>query len=47
MLSEIREKQVSYDFTHRRTLRDKADEHKGRGTKITKTGRGTKQKRLL
>ena len=29
-----------------RTLRDKTDEHKGRETKI-KTGRGTKQKRLL
>ena len=29
-----------------RALRDKTDEHKGRETKITKTGRGTKQKRL-
>ena len=33
MLSEIREKQKSYDFTHM-TLRDKTDEHKGRETKI-------------
>ena len=31
-----------------RTLRDKTDEHKGRETKNnTKTGRGTKQKRLI
>ena len=29
-----------------RTLRDKTDEYKGRETKI-KTGRGTKQKRLI
>ncbi|WP_229734726.1 DUF1725 domain-containing protein, partial [Cellulomonas carbonis] len=34
MLSEIRERQISYDFTHMRTLRDKTDEHKGRETKI-------------
>ena len=34
MLSEIRERQKSYDFTHMRTLRDKTDEHKGRETKI-------------
>ena len=34
MLSEIRERQISYDFTHIRTLRDKTDEHKGRETKI-------------
>ena len=33
MLSEIRERQKSYDFTHMRTLRDKTDEHKGRETK--------------
>ena len=33
MLSEIRERQISYDFTHVRTLRDKTDEHKGRETK--------------
>ena len=38
-------RQISYDFTHMRTLRDKTDEHKGRETKI-KTGRGTKHKRL-
>ena len=30
-----------------RTLRDKTDEHKGRETKIIKTGSGTKQKRLI
>ena len=34
MLSEIRERQVSYDFTHMRTLRDKTDEHKGKEAKI-------------
>ena len=34
MLSDIRERQTSYDFTHMRTLRDKTDEHKGRETKI-------------
>ena len=34
MLSEIRERQTSYDFTHMRTLRDKTDEPKGRETKI-------------
>ena len=32
MLSEIRERQISYDFTDMRTLRDKTDEHKGRET---------------
>ena len=32
-LSEIRERQKSYDFTHMKTLRDKTDEHKGRETK--------------
>ena len=42
----VRERQKSYDFTHMRTLRNKTDEHKGRETKI-KTGRGTKQKRLI
>ena len=30
-----------------RSLRDKTDERKGRETKIRKTGRGTKQKRLI
>ena len=38
MLSEInqsRERQVSYDFTHMRTLRYKTDEHKGREAKTT------------
>ena len=34
MLSGIRERQISYDFTHMRTLRYKTDEHKGRETKI-------------
>ena len=34
MLSEIRERQISYDFTPMRTLRNKTDEHKGRETKI-------------
>ena len=34
MLSEIREGQKSYDFTHIWTLRDKTDEHKRRETKI-------------
>ena len=33
MLSEIRERQKSYDFTYMKTLRDKTDEHKGRETK--------------
>ena len=33
-LSEIKERQKSYDFTHMRILRDKTDEHKGRETKI-------------
>ena len=30
MLSEIRERQISHDFTHMRTLRYETDEHKGR-----------------
>ena len=34
MLSEIRERQKSKDFTHMRILRDKTNEHKGRETKI-------------
>ena len=34
MLSKIRERQISYDFTHMRTLRHRTDEHKGRETKI-------------
>ena len=34
MLSEIRERQKSYDFTHMRTIRHKTDEHKRRETKI-------------
>ena len=32
-LSKIRERQISNDITHIRTLRDKTDEHKGRETK--------------
>ena len=28
MLSEVRERQKSCDFTHMRTLRDKTDEHR-------------------
>ena len=31
----VRERQISYDFTHMMTLREKTDEHKGRETKIT------------
>ena len=34
MLSEIRERQVSYNFTQMRTLRHRTDEHKGREAKI-------------
>ena len=34
MLSEIRERQISYDFTHMRTSRHRTDEHKGREAKI-------------
>ena len=30
----VRERKISYDFTHMRTLRDKTGEHKGRETKI-------------
>ena len=33
MLSEVRERQISYDFTHMRTLRYKTDEHNGREAK--------------
>ena len=33
MLSEIRERQIPYDFTHE-TLRHRTDEHKGREAKI-------------
>ena len=42
MLSEIRERQKSYDFTHMRTSSDKTDEHKGRETKIIKNREGDK-----
>ena len=34
ILSEIRERQISYDFTHMRTLRHRTDEHKGKEAKI-------------
>ena len=34
MLSRIRERQISYDYTHMRTLRHRTDEHKGRKAKI-------------
>ena len=34
ILSEIRERQISYDFTHMTTLRYKTDEHKGREAKM-------------
>ena len=34
MLSKIRERHISYDFTHTRTLRHRIDEHKGREAKI-------------
>ena len=34
MWSEIRERQVSYDFTHMGTLRHRTDEHKEREAKI-------------
>ena len=30
----VRERNISYDFTHMRTLRDKTDEYKERETKI-------------
>ena len=30
MLSKIRERQISYGFTHMKTLRHRTDEHKGR-----------------
>ena len=39
----VRERQISHDFAHIRTLRYKTDEHKGREAKNSiKTGRGTK-----
>ena len=45
MLSEIRERQKSYDFTHMRTSRDKTDEHKGRETKIIQKQGGGQNRR--
>ena len=48
MLSEISQRQKSYDFTHMRTLRHKTDEHKGmEAKKYIKTERKTNHKRLL
>ena len=46
MLSQIRERQISYDFTHMRTLRHRTGEHKGSKNNI-KTGSGTKHKRQI
>ena len=34
MLSEIRERQISYNFIHMRNLRYKTDERKGREAKL-------------
>ena len=42
----VRERQISYDFTHMTTLRHRTDEHKESKNNI-KTGRGTTHKRLL
>ena len=33
MLSEIRERQITYDFSHMSTLRHRTDEHNGREAK--------------
>ena len=41
----VRERQISYDFTHMRTLRDKTDEHKGRETKIIEKRGGGQNRR--
>ena len=38
----VRERQITYDFTHMRTLRDKTDEHKGREEKEYKNREGDK-----
>ena len=43
----VRERQISYDFTQMRTLRDKTDEHKRRETKMSSSGKGTKHRRLI
>ena len=44
----VKERRISYVFTHMRNLRYKTDEHReGKKKKPIKTGRGTKQKRLL
>ena len=34
MLSEIRERQIAYNFIYMRTLRHRTDGHKGRETKM-------------
>ena len=45
----IRERQPSYDLTHRWNLRNKTEEHRGREGKLnkTKSERETKHKRPL
>ena len=45
VLSEIRVREKSYDFTPMRTLRDKTDEHKGRETKIIQKQGGGQNRR--
>ena len=45
MLSEIRERQIPYDFTNMRTLRDRIDEHKRRETKIIQKQGGGQNRR--
>ena len=41
----VRERQISYDFAHMRTLRDKTDEHKGREAKIIQKQEGGQNRR--
>ena len=45
MLSEISQRQISYDFTHMKALRHRTDEPKG-SKNNRKTGRGTKHETL-
>ena len=45
MLSKIRERQISYDFTRMRTLRHRTDEHKGREAKIIEKQEGGQNRR--
>ena len=42
MLSEIRERQISYDFSHMWNLRNRTDEHRGREGNIDKNQEGGK-----